>query len=35
VEVVCLEGWNEDPLLITAYCGLITESLDILAAVAG
>jgi len=31
VEIVCLNGWNEDPLLITAYCELIKESLLLLA----
>lgn len=27
VEVVCLKGWNDDPLLITAYVELIKEAL--------
>jgi protoheme ferro-lyase len=31
VEIVCIDGWNEDPLLITAYCELIKESLLLLA----
>jgi protoheme ferro-lyase len=28
VEIVCLNGWNDDPLLITAYVELVREALD-------